>query len=177
MAHHLSMWLLVACPVIALLPPRKLDVYTTGLGVMTLVSAEHLMRERTGGTLLQRVGRNFDTALTSSSDLLPTERARQVHEVQRRAKEEREALLRADGSNSERNALQRAWMGGETEGWKERRLKEEREAIEEGRGYGSLIMEQIWEVWNGGKANAEKVEDRDLQREVQRRVDEAERKS
>lgn len=36
--------------------------------------------------------------------------------------------------------------------WKENRLREEREALEEGKGYGDIIMEQIWEVWNwGGK--------------------------
>ena len=45
----------------------------------------------------------------------------------------------------------RLWMGGEREGWKERRLREEREALEEGRGYGGLIWDQIWEVWNWEK--------------------------
>ena len=43
------------------------------------------------------------------------------------------------------------WMGNETEGWKERRLREEREALEEGRGYAGLIWDQIWEVCNWGK--------------------------
>ena len=47
------------------------------------------------------------------------------------------------------------WMGDETEGWKEQRMREEREALEEGRGYGSLIMEQIWEVWNWDKRRNE----------------------
>lgn len=43
------------------------------------------------------------------------------------------------------------WMGSESEGWKERRVREEREALEEGRGYAGLILDQIWEVWNWGK--------------------------
>ena len=51
-------------------------------------------------------------------------------------------------------------MGGETEGWKERRLREEQEKINQGEGYGSMIMDQIWEVWNWGDKNkAEEVKD------------------
>ncbi|EKG20476.1 hypothetical protein MPH_02199 [Macrophomina phaseolina MS6] len=165
LTHRLSIWLLIACPTIALLPPRKLDLYTFGLGGMSLIAAEHLARERTGRTILQRVGNGFDSAV-QPADHLPTERARQVQEMQRRAKEEREALLRQSqagatghGEDKQQSALQRVWMGGESEGWRERRLKEEREAIEEGRGYGDLIMDQIWEVWNWGRGKAGKGED------------------
>ena len=43
------------------------------------------------------------------------------------------------------------WMGHETEGWKERRLREEQEALAEGKGYWDLIAEQVWEVWNWGR--------------------------
>ncbi|OMP87988.1 hypothetical protein BK809_0008082 [Diplodia seriata] len=154
LTHRLSIWLLVACPAIALLPPRKLDLYTAGLGGMTLVAAEHLARERTGRTILQRIG----GGLKQPADHMPTERARQVREMQLRAKEEREAVLRQQaGAQQEKKedegVLQRVWMGGEKEGWRERRLKEEREAIEEGRGYGDLIMDQVWEVWNWGRGN------------------------
>ncbi|OJD30469.1 uncharacterized protein BKCO1_6000022 [Diplodia corticola] len=166
LTHRLSIWLLVVCPAIALLPPRKLDLYTAGLGGMSLVAAEHLARERTGRTILQRVSGGFDNAV-QPADHMPTERARQVREMQLRAKEEREAVLRQAGQEQQERkqqaqaqahedkdgVLQRVWMGGETEGWRERRLKEEREAIEEGRGYGDLIMDQIWEVWNWGRGN------------------------
>lgn len=51
----------------------------------------------------------------------------------------------------ERSLTERIWMGDETEGWKERRLREERKALEEGKGYGDLILDHIWEVWNWGK--------------------------
>lgn len=51
----------------------------------------------------------------------------------------------------ERGVLGRLWMGGEEEGWKERRLEEERKALEEGKGYTDMILEQIWEVWNWDK--------------------------
>ena len=43
------------------------------------------------------------------------------------------------------------WMGGETDGWKDRRLREERERLAKGEGYGDMIMDQIWEVWNWEK--------------------------
>ena len=103
---------------------------------------------------------------------MPTERAREVQRVLRERQERererereregegrgvrevREEALRElgrGGKAREGGLLERMWMGDEKEGWKERRLQEEREALEEGRGYGSLIMDQIWEVWNWGK--------------------------
>lgn len=41
------------------------------------------------------------------------------------------------------------WYGGEREGWKERRIREEREALEEGRGYGELIADAVREAFGG----------------------------
>ncbi|KAI9732909.1 MAG: hypothetical protein M1835_003480, partial [Candelina submexicana] len=55
--------------------------------------------------------------------------------------------------------VEKIWMGDEDEGWKERRIREEKEAIEEGRGYSGLIMDQIWEVWNWGKKSDRDDED------------------
>ena len=37
--------------------------------------------------------------------------------------------------------------------WKVEREKEIKEEIEEGKGFGDMIMDQIWEVWNWGKTN------------------------
>lgn len=54
--------------------------------------------------------------------------------------------------NSNRGALERVWMAGETEGWKERRLEEERKALQEGKGYGDLIKEHVWDVWTWGES-------------------------
>jgi hypothetical protein len=47
-------------------------------------------------------------------------------------------------------------MGGEKSGWKERRLEEERKALEEGKGYGDLIMEHIREAFGGSKPDEPK---------------------
>lgn len=96
---------------------------------------------------------------------MPTEKAR---EMQRLIREEREKGLRGldrngnggvlsgegEGKN-EGSVLSRIWMGDEKEGWKERRLEEERKALEEGKGYMDMIFEQIWDVWNWDKKKGE----------------------
>lgn len=71
----------------------------------------------------------------------------------RRTKEEDE--------REERGILEKVWLGGEGDDWKAKRDKREREALEEGRGYGGLIMDQIWEVWNWGKDKVEDVREKD----------------
>lgn len=88
---------------------------------------------------------------------MPTEQARVM---QRRIREEREkgrVLGGNEGENvGEKGIIGRLWMGEEKEGWKERRLEEERRALEEGKGYMDMIFEQVWEVWNwGGKKDGE----------------------
>lgn len=57
--------------------------------------------------------------------------------------------------------LQRLWIGGEGRDWKKKRDQREKEALEEGKGYGDLIMDQIWEVWNRGEKKMEEVKERD----------------
>ncbi|OCL14718.1 hypothetical protein AOQ84DRAFT_330578 [Glonium stellatum] len=146
--RNLALACLVGCPAIMALPPRKLDLYTFALGAVWVVSANQAARSYTGRGVWQHV------APLADNSALPTERAREVQRALREREErergEREALGRRDGVR-ERGLLEKVWMGDEKEGWKERRLQEEREALEEGRGYGSMIMEQIWEVWNWGK--------------------------
>jgi hypothetical protein len=39
------------------------------------------------------------------------------------------------------------------EAWKVEREQEIKEEIEEGKGFGDMIMDQIWEVWNWGKTH------------------------
>jgi len=83
------------------------------------------------------------------------ERERQLLEEQRRLKEEKN-----------RGVIKGLWMGKEEEGWQEKRLAEEKKALDEGKGYADLIIDQIWEVWNqttGGKkaGEGEKEEKKD----------------
>ncbi|KAI9828791.1 MAG: hypothetical protein M1832_001896 [Thelocarpon impressellum] len=147
--NFLSLGLLVACPVILALPPRKLDLYSFSLATAWVISVDHITAERTGASISQHLRRR-----APGFDGLPSERARDVQERLRR-----ERLLRAQqsGQGSERagygeSLVNRVWMGGETEGWKERREQEEREKLEQGGGYGDLILDQIWEVWNWGRS-------------------------
>jgi len=106
---------------------------------MWVVSANHLAADRTGRSILQRLG-------NVGGSELPTERAR---EFQRKIQEQK--IREGKAKAQDTGALNRVWLGGEGEDWKEKRLREEQEALDRGEGYGSLIMDQISEVWKGGK--------------------------
>ncbi|KAJ4376234.1 hypothetical protein N0V83_001517 [Neocucurbitaria cava] len=125
--RNLAIGGVILCPLIAILPPRKLDLYTFSLGIGFYLSADHLVTLRTGRGLVQNL-----SPLRAVE--LPTERAR---ETQRILAEERE---------KGRRALDR----------KERRLEEERKALEEGKSYTDMIFEQIWDVWNWDKKKSGK---------------------
>lgn len=151
--HNIAIASLVICPVLALLPPRKLDFYTISLVGLTGYSANHLYRESYGRAIWQRAPREP----SGPGANLPTDRAR---DFQRQLRERREAELRSQGKTEstlpdnslpEGSIAEQVWMGGEPPDWKERREKEIREAMAEGKGYGDIIMDQIWEVWNWGK--------------------------
>lgn len=141
--RNLAIGGLIVCPVIALLPPRKLDLYTLSLGVGFYFSADHLCTLRTGRGLVQQLSpaRAVD---------LPTERAKEVQRILREEREKsRKTLERQEPQ--EKSLLGKIWMGDEKEGWKERRLEEEKKALEEGKTYTDMIFEQIWEVLNWDK--------------------------
>jgi len=65
------------------------------------------------------------------------------------------------GGGSRKGMFERVWLGGEGEDWKQKRDEREKAALEEGRGYGGLIMDQIWEVWNWGEKKMENVKEED----------------
>ncbi|KAI9869848.1 MAG: hypothetical protein M1830_005029 [Pleopsidium flavum] len=145
--HTMSLCGLVIAPILIALPPRKLDFYTFGLSTFWLLSLNHITAERSGRSILQHINTRKPSSLLVQD--LPSDKAR---DLQERLKRER--LLRAQPSGQggeSRGLVDKLWMGQEQEGWRERRIKEEQEALEEGRGYGGLIMDQIWEVWNWGK--------------------------
>ena len=145
--RNLAIGGLVLCPAIMLLPPRKLDLYTFSLGIGLYLSADHLITLRTGRGLVQ----NLSPMRTME---LPTERARETQKILAEEREKsRRALERKDpgAQGEEKGILGRLWMGEEKEGWKERRLEEEKKALEEGKTYTDMIFEQIWDVWNWDK--------------------------
>ena len=71
-----------------------------------------------------------------------------------------EGAPREKRDGEERGVLKKVWYGQEGEDWKVKRDRREKQALEEGRGYGGLIMDQIWEVWDwGGKAKKDGEKD------------------
>lgn len=106
--YKVSAALLVACPVLALLPPRKIDWYTFGLGsawlyCLTDVSSAH--------------GRDMLLGFRRKDDI---------------------ALKMAQKPEAE---------GVKVGGWRGDRIKDYRKREQEAESYGSIIMEQIWDVW------------------------------
>lgn len=158
--HYTSLGALFLCPLLILVPPRttlrtSLLLFGAGIGGNQLAS------EYSGSSLLQRAQQRVK--YLAATDLPP-----KAQEVQARLREERRRMNNADavavdavGEKRERGVMGKLWMGDEGEDWKRKRDEKEKEALEEGRGYGGLIMDQIWEVWNWGKKEAEDVKEKD----------------
>ncbi|EAW14509.1 uncharacterized protein ACLA_075480 [Aspergillus clavatus NRRL 1] len=158
--NYAALTFLVVSPVLIALPPRKLDHLTVLLTGAFCVSANHLTRERTGRSIVERIEARIASAPSIAPADLPSQRAQ---EVQAKLRAARDAQIREGGlvteelerlkarQVQEKGVAERIWMGGETEGWKERRLREEQKALEEGKGYGDLIKEHIWDVWTWGQ--------------------------
>ena len=158
--HNASLATLVLAPTLILLPPRKLDFYTFSLSTAFVLSGTQLYSERAARLRREGAG-NWIGLPAKAQQIKDREEVRRrnlleegyvVHTEQERSK--------GKGSVLEEKARE-MWMGGETEGWKERRLAEERKKLAEGEGYGGMIMDQIWEVWNWGEKKAEGVMQKD----------------
>ncbi|KAK0102009.1 hypothetical protein ONS95_001185 [Cadophora gregata] len=186
--RNVALGAVIVCPIIILLPPRKIDIYTVALTAGFYAGGNHLTAHYTGTSIAQRCANRIQSL---SSDELPPK----ALESQRRLKEERErrdakalaattttptAVVRrdktgddngvvlaeirrkeAEDGSREKGLLEKVWMGGEGPDWKAKRDQREKEALEEGRGYGGLIMDQIWEVWSWTKDKAEEVKEVD----------------
>lgn len=161
--RYAALTFLVASPILIALPPRKLDHLTVLLGGAFCVSANHITHERTGRSIMDRLESRLSRGTRISE--LPSERAL---DIQARLRAAREKQLREGGLSQEeveklrarqeqdKGIAERVWMGGEEEGWRERRVREEQEALAEGRGYGDLIREHVWGVITGGDQSDKK---------------------
>lgn len=167
--HNLSIAMLVGAPVLIALPPRKLDLYTFFLAGSFIASGNHLVKERTGaGLLYQLPGARLPPAAIEYQ-----ERMRARDPAQKRLLDESKPQTSTIQQELERRKIEHRqpaglekvakdiWMGGEKEGWKEKRLAEEQKKLDEGEGYGSMIVDQIWEVWNWGEKKAEEIKETD----------------
>ena len=171
--HNTSVAMLFVAPALIALPPRKLDFYTFTLAGIFAVSGNQLLRERNGvGILGVLPGRKAGRGVVG---IVPEHGQEQG---QGRILEERK-------EEAVRNVMRKgAQVHGEMVGrrkeedWKERRLKEEQEKLDQGEGYGSMIMDQIWDVWNWGEKKAEGLQEKDKQVLKERaRVKKEERKN
>ncbi|KAL5347937.1 hypothetical protein ACLOAV_007348 [Pseudogymnoascus australis] len=127
--RYTSFGALVICPLLIALPPRKMDVYTVAALASTGLSGNYLVGDYTGRTIVDR-------AKFSAAGFM-AERAEEKKRVQ-----ERTRMGEVLGSAADSRPK---------EGWKAQRDEREKKAVEEGKGYGDLIMDQIWDVWTWGK--------------------------
>ncbi|KAF4585589.1 rhomboid family membrane protein [Ophiocordyceps camponoti-floridani] len=133
--HNAAIGGVILAPFAMLLPPRRLDIRFAVLFGTFSLAANHLAYEHTGETLFGRIGRRV-----AAAGELP-EGAKRTQQLLRRE---------ADGKSDEKPGLvKRVWMGGEGEDWKARRAEEHRRSLEEGKGLGDIIMEQVADVLHG----------------------------
>lgn len=135
----------VACPAVALMPPRKYDLFTFGLGIAFFISAGHVVEERTGQGLLWHVG----NALPS------VQKKDRIKEVQ----DQEQRLASSIHTKQARGFWRKLWMGNEGDDWVLERAKKEREALEDGRGYSGLIGEHIMQAFGYSEPRPENEDD------------------
>jgi hypothetical protein len=178
--HNTSWIMLFLAPALIVLPPRKLDLYTLALAGSFVASANLLTKERTGRGLLGNLS-SFPSQHQHMGMQGQKTKAEGFAEKYRAEKEPRRLLEETISTSSPvgtrppsalETAAKELWMGGETEGWKERRLREEQDKIAQGEGYGSMIMDQIWEVWNWGEKKAADITEKDKEDLYRRQQDE-----
>lgn len=133
------------------------------LATGTSYATNILMYDYTGESIYQRTMRRFQSFGDSG---LP-EKAKRTQELMRLERERKEAQLpeaerrrlqeeREKREIAQRGVLQRLWMGDEKGNWKEERAKKDKEALEEGKGYGDLIVDQVKEVFSSKKEGDDK---------------------
>ncbi|KAL8642512.1 MAG: hypothetical protein Q9228_000805 [Teloschistes exilis] len=146
--------LLVTCPLLAALPPRKLDMYTFLLASAWVLSAEELAIGRGSARWQDRPSIAVSTETDSGGKGMGAD-AKAIS-LQNQVQRQQQQGGGEDGAGV-MGMARRLWYGREGPGWKERRMKEEREALEEGKGYGDLIGDAVREVF-GGKVGRDDVE-------------------
>jgi hypothetical protein len=130
-----------------------------------------LAYDYTGKSIVQRSNERYSKIFDSFDKHLPTEKAQMVKaqlaaqkaqlKQDEAARAEADRLRKEDEENKKRGVLTRVWMGGESDDWKQRRIEEDKKALESGKGYGDIIMDQIWEVWNQTTGRGKKEEPED----------------
>ncbi|KAM0722438.1 hypothetical protein Q7P37_001879 [Cladosporium fusiforme] len=142
--HNTALITAIACPLLALLPPRKLDFFTAGLGMTTVFSTNFLVREYTGRSIQQHIT-GARPPIIARENVQADEAHMRVSDAVRL---ERQEALRAQ---KERTGIAEQVEASRQAKWARERNQEVQEAIDEGKGFGDIIMDQIYEVWHWGK--------------------------
>ncbi|KAK5720495.1 hypothetical protein LTR17_014971 [Elasticomyces elasticus] len=141
--HNVALCALVACPAVALLPPRT-----------TAYSANYLTRERTGRSIWQHVGGANESMAAAESSPMSAEQSNLNKDLQS-AREEMQRLQAGSKLTAEHSqAAQSA-----RDAWKAQREKEIQDDLDVGKGFGEMITDQIYEVWNWTKKRDDEDED------------------
>ncbi|KAK4448179.1 putative rhomboid family membrane protein [Podospora aff. communis PSN243] len=173
--HNAALVVAALGPIGLLLPGRTrgaLTLQNVILGGSSAWALNQLSHDFTGTSIATRSRNRWNAigaSIQRSFDPLPTDQARRnaklmdAERIKMEASMDDESRKRAEMARreramSERGIVGRLWMGDEEEGWKEKRMEEERKALESGKGYWDMISEQIAEVWRGkegGKKDGE----------------------
>lgn len=167
--HYAAIAGLIVSPILLAVPPRRLNSMAVIQATAFGMSANYLIRERTGQSILG----NISTKFAEGTAEHPTERYQAI-QAQLRAErdarinegslptEELEKLRARQRQDRGGGALDRLWMGGESDDWKRKRLEEEQKALAEGKGYGDLIKGHFADAFGwGGKENKDEGEKKD----------------
>lgn len=128
--HNTALFGLLAFPAIALLPPRKLDIFTFGLIGGTFLSANWLHRERYGRSILERLSGTGPKQVEMVSGA---------------------SLSSAQKPVVVRQEIQGRLQPVKEQEWVTERRVEEKEAIEEGKGIFDMMGDQVKQVFAGDK--------------------------
>ena len=129
----------VACPILALLPPRKLDFCTAGLGITTVYSTSYLVRDYTGRSIQQHIT-GYRPPVVPREHLQADEAHTQAADAVRL---ERQEALRASVAEQVEASKQAKWA--------QERNQEVQDALDVGKGFADIIIDQVYEVWHWGK--------------------------
>ncbi|KKF94949.1 hypothetical protein CFIMG_007721RA00001 [Ceratocystis fimbriata CBS 114723] len=161
--HTSAIVLAAASGLAILLPPRRFDLRLLVLSSTFSLSTSQLAYDYTGKSIMERFGSRMEAMgalgtpeLSDRSKevkrLLREEKMRNMTDAQRaeEARKQRE---------KDRSILQKLWLGDEGEDWKEKRMVEDRKALEEGKGISGIIMDQISDVFHGNDSKDKSEKD------------------
>ncbi|KAK5077842.1 hypothetical protein LTR64_003758 [Lithohypha guttulata] len=160
--HNASITMLVAAPILISIPPRKLDLYTFALSGAFVASANRICKERTGAGLLHQLPGaklpSYAQQYPSQSNAAPhPKRLLDDTAEQDNVRQSFDKHSLTTGARPPPPSIKAAAK----DDWKRKRLAEEQEKLDQGEGYGGMIVDQIWDVWNQAEKQAENVKEID----------------